>query len=108
MRFLLTILSKLKKKITPSLIRNYKRKKRDEKIKKNFQGYPIKYSKKSMMKTGGGTLTNKKGNTHRVMVQEIQKLSRNILMLSLILSKNPKLKTGLDLGCGDLVWSSLL
>ena len=81
----MTILGKLKKKITPSLIRNYKRKKEMRKLKKNFQGYPIKkYSKKSMMKTGGGTLTNKKGNTHRVMVQEIQKLSRNILMLSLI------------------------
>ena len=64
------------------MIRNYKEK-RDEKIKEEFSGYPIKkYSKKSMMKPWGN-FDQQKGKLIG-MVQEIQKLSGNTLMLSLI------------------------
>ena len=92
-----------KKKLTPSFIRSYQRKLRDEKAAAEYSGlsnsevFEKIYEEQKWGHSGREDRKYSSGDGTRD--QEI--VSDYIQAITEFLSRNPDLKTGLDLGCGD-------
>jgi hypothetical protein len=95
--------SQILKKLTPSPVRKYLRKLRDNKVAAEFSGLSNAevFEKIYEEKRWGHSNTNDRKYSSGDGTRDREIVEEYVDAVTFFLSKNPEIKSGLDLGCGD-------